>query len=150
MLLRLLPWFLVLLLSLPLIEIGSTIWLANEIGWWVLAWYGASALVGIALLRSWRWAAAWALIDSARQGELPFGRLFWVARSFLAGLLFIFPGPVSDLLGLVLVLPWPNRWFGLDGGDASSRRGAAPGADGGVIEGEFVRVEESRGVLPPN
>jgi UPF0716 protein FxsA len=131
---------------------GATVWLAHLIGWWVLAWYLASAVVGIVLLKSWRLTAAWALLDSVRRGELPLGRLFWVIRSLLAALLFIFPGPVSDLLGLVLILPWPGHStsFGVGDGIAAAMRAgaqrAAPPEE--VFEGEYQRVDDPVAPLP--
>ncbi|WP_374357712.1 FxsA family protein, partial [Chitinimonas sp.] len=119
----------------------------------VLAWYGSSAAVGLLILKSWRLTAAWALLDSVRSGELPLGRLFWVIRSLIAALLFVFPGPVSDVLGLLLILPWPGhgKTFGVADGVAAAMRAtrARPGkADDGVIEGEFQEVDESRPSLP--
>jgi UPF0716 protein FxsA len=114
--------------------------------------------VGIALLKSWRFTAAWALLDSARKGELPLGRLFWVIRSLIAALLFIFPGPVSDVLGLLLILPWPGHRTSYGVGDgiaAAMRAGAARSGGGGgtagtdgAIEGEFQRVDDIAGQLP--
>lgn len=142
MLRRLLPWFGLLLLSLPLLELFASIWLAQYIGWWLVFWMFASALIGIGILKSWRFTTAWALVDSLRSGEVPLGRLFWVARSLVAALLFIFPGPVSDVLGLILILPWP-------GGSKLRFGTSAPvQQEYGVYEGEFNRVEEDAPVLP--
>jgi UPF0716 protein FxsA len=129
--LRLLPWFLLLLVSLPVLELLATIWLVKQIGWWVLAWYIASAAVGVLILKSWRLSVAFALFDGARQGGVPLGRLFWVLRSLLAALLFIFPGPISDVLGILLILPWPGHNATLGPRNAED-----------IIEGEFVRMDE--------
>ncbi|HEY9103203.1 FxsA family protein [Chitinimonas sp.] len=140
MLRRLLPWFGLLLLSLPLLELLASIWLAQYIGWWLVFWLFASALVGIGILKSWRFATAWALVDSLRSGEVPLGRLFWVARTLVAALLFIFPGPISDVLGLILILPWPG------GGKLRFGTEAAPQQEHGVYEGEFNRVDDAPGL----
>lgn len=162
MLLRLLPLFGLALLALPLLELSASIWLAGQIGWWLAFWLFASALVGVGILKSWRIATTWAMVDSVRSGELPLGRMFWVARSLVAALLFIFPGPVSDLVGLVLLLPWPGgrtiRFGGAMSGSASfgadfdlnrpaGPRPAGPQGDG-VIEGEYSRVDETARPLP--
>ncbi|GAB3244140.1 FxsA family protein [Chitinimonas naiadis] len=140
MLLRLLPLFGLLLLSLPLMELAASVWLAQYIGWWLAFWLFASALVGIGILKSWRFATAWALVDSLRNGEVPLGRLFWVARTLVAALLFVFPGPISDVLGLILMLPWP--------GGRNVRFASATPAQDGVYEGEFNRVDEPAPSLP--
>jgi len=134
---RLLPILGLSLLALPFVELAATLWLIHLIGWWVLPLYAVGALIGIGILRSWRFSVAWALLDSLRQGEVPLGRLFWVARSLLAGILFIIPGPVTDVIGLILILPWPghNRTLGTR-------------TDEGVIDGEFTRVVDPAPPLP--
>ncbi|MBV8467060.1 MAG: FxsA family protein [Burkholderiales bacterium] len=114
-----------------MLELLATIWLAKLIGWWVLAWYIASAAIGVLILKGWRLSVALALLDGARQGGIPLGRLFWVLRSLLAALLFIFPGPISDVLGILLILPWPGHNATLGPRNAED-----------IIEGEFVRADE--------
>lgn len=131
MLLRLLPWIIFGLLCLPIADIVASIWLAQYIGWWLFVWLLASATVGVFILKTWRFAAAYALVGSMRSGELPVGKLFWVGRTFVAGLLFIFPGPISDVLACLLILPWPGHHNIASNG---ARRE-------GVIEGEFQRVD---------
>lgn len=143
MFIRLLPLIGVSLLALPLLELTASIWLAGQIGWWLAFWLFASALVGVGILKSWRFATAWALVDSLRAGEVPLGRLFWVARTLVAALLFIFPGPLSDVVGLLLVLPWPG------GRTVRFEQAGQPPAQEGVYEGEFSRVDESARPLPP-
>ncbi|MGQ5524271.1 FxsA family protein [Chitinimonas sp. PSY-7] len=142
MFIRLLPWLGGFLLALPLMELMASIWLAGEIGWWLAFWLFASALIGLGILKSWRFTTAWALVDTVRAGELPLGRLFWVARTLIAALLFIFPGPISDVIGLLLILPWPGGKTVRFGPDSAST------AADGIYEGEFSRVEESPQPLP--
>jgi len=139
MLLRLLPWIAFGLLCLPVADVIASIWLAQYIGWWLFVWLLASAAIGVFILKTWRFAAAWALLESMRNNALPIGKLFWVGRTFVAGLLFIFPGPISDVLACLLILPWPGH-----GSVANSK--AAPRE--GVIEGEFQRVEPVAAALP--
>lgn len=142
MFIRLLPFLGLSLLALPLLELFASIWLAGQIGWWLAFWLFASAFIGIGILKSWRFATAWALVDSLRAGEVPMGRLFWVARSLLAALLFIFPGPISDVIGLVLILPWPG------GKTVRFEQRSASAPQDGVYEGEYSRVEEPVAPLP--
>lgn len=126
---RFLPWLLFALLCLPLADLVAAFWLTEQIGWWTALWLLGAAAAGFAILKNWRAAAAWAVVGSLRDGSAPFRRMFFVARSLVAALLLIFPGPVSDVLALLLLLPWP----------APAEPAAAP--RDGVIEGEFVRIE---------
>lgn len=139
MLLRLLPWIIFGLLCLPVADIVASIWLAQYIGWWLFVWLLASAAIGVFILKTWRFAAGWALLESMRSDALPIGKLFWVGRTFVAGLLFIFPGPISDVLACLLILPWPGH---------GSVAGSAGVAREGVIEGEFRHVDPAVGQLP--
>lgn len=144
MLLRFLPFALLLLLCLPMLEIAASIWLAHLIGWYLLLWLLASAAVGVLLLKSWRLTSAWALMGSLQRGEVPISRLFWVARSLVAGLLFIFPGPVSDVFALLLLLPWPaGKTIRFDGQGSTQQN---PGDE--ILEGEFQRVDDIAGHIP--
>ncbi len=114
----------------------------------MLVWLALSGVAGLLVLKSWRAATAWAVVDSIKSGEVPIRRLFWVARTLVAALLFVFPGPVSDVLGLILILPvWPSpKGFAMPG---MAGMGASRPANDGVFEGEFSRVDEIAGALPP-
>ncbi|MFC4161469.1 FxsA family protein [Chitinimonas lacunae] len=134
---RFLPWIIFALLCLPLADLLSAFWLARQIGWWTALWLIAAAVLGFTILKNWRAATAWAVVGSLRDGSAPFRRMFWVARSLVAALLLIFPGALSDLMALVLLLPWPSPSDNLP-----------PRPNDQVIEGEFVRVEPAQ-VEPP-
>jgi UPF0716 protein FxsA len=60
---------------------------------------------------------------------------------FLAGILFILPGLISDLVAILLLLPFVRTIIASRMGRASARRG------GVVIDGEAVEIHEDR--LPP-
>jgi UPF0716 protein FxsA len=65
-------------------------------------------LVGMALVRREGARAALAMAQAVRQDRVPHSELTDGALIGLAGLLILLPGVVSDLLGLLLVLP-PTR-----------------------------------------
>ncbi|MDK2124218.1 FxsA family protein [Parachitinimonas caeni] len=118
------------ILALPVAEVVASIALASQIGAGALAlWYLASALIGIVLLRQWRMATAWALYSSIKHSEAPIRRLLWVARGLIAALLLVFPGPVSDVIALLLLLPWKL-------GNTTERQVTSD-----IIEGDFSRVD---------
>lgn len=66
-----------------------------------------SAIVGIQLIR--REGLQTLKRMSLQQGQMPLSELTRGSASLLAGILLVLPGPLSDLLGAVMLLP---RWFG--------------------------------------
>lgn len=95
-----------LLLILPLLEIAGFVIVGSKIG--VLATLGlvlAAAVLGIALLRSQGRGAL-----SRAQAELSAGRdpsphLVGAAATVVAAILLIVPGFLTDILGLLLLVP---------------------------------------------
>jgi UPF0716 protein FxsA len=118
----------------------------------VVAWLGfgatllvllAGAAVGMWLVRREGARAALSLADAVRAGRTPHSELTDGALIGLAGLLILVPGVVSDLLGLLLVLP-PTRRLARDRLLRVVER-RAPGlrterirTGGTVIDGEVV------------
>lgn len=122
------PWlFLAILLGFPLLEFWVAVLVAQKIGWWLLVWLIGSAILGATLIREQQFALLGHVMRAAQQGGDPFQAIFASGRILLAGLLFIFPGVISDGLALLL-LAWPRR------------RAPAPIASD-VIEGEFRRED---------
>ena len=134
-----LKWIVLLVLSFPVLEAMGLYWLANRIGWWVLVWLGLSAMAGLTLIRFER--AAWSMrLLSTLQAGSPLGAsLFASGRMLLAGVLLLFPGVISDLLALgLLLLP----------GTLKSRSRVPPAANDDVLEGEFRREADDNSRLP--
>jgi hypothetical protein len=93
--------------------------LGETLGWWVLAWVVLAACAGFALMKEARFALVSRLAAGFAQGRLEIAALTDSARTVLAGLLLIFPGVVSDLIAItLLLLPGPAR---------RDRVGRAPG-----------------------
>ncbi len=131
MALRIVP---LILLAFPLLELGVAVLVAQHIGWWLLAWLVVAAVLGVALIRAEQSAVLGRLVGAVQAGMLPFDALWRSGRWLLAGLLLIFPGVISDLIALVLLL-WP-------GGRVAKMRAAKPSRDEShVIEGEFRRED---------
>lgn len=124
-------WIVLLLLSFPVLEAIGIFWMANRIGAWVLLWLLADVLAGVALIRIERVAWGARLLFSVQSGTPPFAALFASGRILLAGGLLVFPGFVSDVLALALLLI-PGTW---------TRRKPDPtrAANDDVLEGEFKR-----------
>jgi UPF0716 protein FxsA len=120
-----------ILLGFPLLEAVVLVRLAQDLGWWVLAWVVLAACAGAALIKEARFAMLTRVAAGVAQGRFPIAALTDTARTVLAGLLLIFPGVVSDLFALTLLL--------LPGPRVAVESGAHRRASGILIEGEFRR-----------
>ncbi len=122
-----------ILLGFPLLEAVVLVRLSETLGWWILAWMVLAACAGMALIKEARFAMLARLAAGLAQGEFSIVALTDSARTVVAGILLIFPGVVSDLIALtLLLLPGPRL-----ASDSASRRRAA---EGPLIEGEFRRT----------
>jgi UPF0716 protein FxsA len=124
------------LLAFPVLEGWLLFRLGERFGWWVIAWLVLAVVCGVLLIRMEKLVWALRIAGSLREQRSPIGALLASVRSVVAGLLLIFPGVITDVLAL-LVLLWPLP-------QGRSPDGAAPP---GVIEGEFKREPTDR--LPP-
>ena len=121
-----------ILLGFPLLEAVVLVRLSESLGWWVLAWVVLAACAGAALIKEARFALVARLAAGFAQGRFAIGALTDSARTVLAGLFLIFPGVVSDLIALtLLLLPGPRMVV---------ESGVRRGPQGNLIEGEFRRT----------
>lgn len=131
-----LRWLLPLFLLMPLIELSLLLLLAQLAGhWWV------SVLLVIitgtlgAVLGRRQGLGVWRRgIEAVRSGKLPTDELLDGALILVAALLLLTPGPITDAIGLSLLIPpirrplrrrlagWLKRRFSLEviGGQAAS------------------------------
>ena len=94
---------LVIVLGFPFIDLYATVRLARWTGVPVWGWILLSFIAGAYLLRNERMAFRAATI-AAMHGEQPLLRgLVDSGRRVLAGLLFMLPGVLSDLIALILL-----------------------------------------------
>jgi len=95
-----------LLLVVPLVEIWTIIQVGEVVGpWWTLGLLVLSGVVGSWLIaREGRRAWA-ALRESLASGRMPAKELADGALIVLGGALMLSPGFVTDLVGIVLILP---------------------------------------------
>ena len=122
-----------ILLGFPLLEAMLLARLGESFGWWVLAWVVLSACAGMALIKEARFAMLARLGAGFAQGRFSIVALTDSARTVVAGLFLIFPGVVSDLIALtLLLLPGPRM--------AVAESAARRHSGGTLIEGEFRRT----------
>ena len=119
---------LAILLGFPVLEIMLLARLSEVHGWWVLGWVVLAAVAGVALLKEARFALVARVGAALAAGQFSIAAFVDSARTVLAGLLLIFPGIISDLLALTLLL-LPRAVP-----DAYPAR-----AHGNVIDGQFRR-----------
>ncbi len=147
---------LLLLIALPLLEIAILIEVGQAIGFWpsVLLLI-AAALVGAKIVHDQGLATARRAAEALAEGTPPVGPMLEGVALVLAGALLILPGYLSDVAGLLLMVP-PFRRFAILSvlrrfRDAARRRfpQAPPRRPPPeeperplVIEAEFERIEE--------
>ena len=121
-----------ILLGFPLLEAVVLVRLTETLGWWMLAWVVLAACAGIALIKEARFAMLARLAAGLAQGRFSIAAFTDSARTVVAGFLLVFPGVVSDLVALTLLL-WPGPRMVTE--TVSRRRSGAT-----LIEGEFRRT----------
>lgn len=114
------------------LEIVGIALVAGEIGGLrTFLWLLGAALAGGWLIRSAGTGFMPELVQATTSGRDPFSVMWTAGRRFLAGLLLIFPGPITDVLGLLLLLttglPRPSQPA------AAYRPGPGPHPEGGAL-----------------
>jgi len=104
-----LPLLLLLFIVVPIAELALLIQVGQAIGvWWTIALLVADAILGSLLARS-QGRAAWRRFNEALRGGRPPAReVLDGALVLFGGALLLTPGFLTDVLGLVLLLP-PTR-----------------------------------------
>ena len=100
----------ILLLLVPAVEIAVFIKVGQVIGAWkVLALVFLSAILGVALLRYQSIGVIRRLDRDLKQGRTPDAGLFDGFLIVVGGVLLIVPGFVTDVIGLLLMIPFVRR-----------------------------------------
>jgi UPF0716 protein FxsA len=142
-------WLLLLLMAWPIVEIGLFVEIGGRIGLWpTLGLVIGSGMLGVMVLRLQGVRAQTGLRQAMQGFGAPGVPLAHEALILLAGGLLILPGLLTDILGLLLLLP-PVRSLLIA---RLSRRVVVQGfgmppqrperrEDSGVIEGEFLEID---------
>lgn len=102
--------FFFLVLLFPVLELALLIKVGSAIG--VLATLLLlllSAVLGILLIRLAGFSTAWRAQERMRQGELPEQEMLQGFVMTMGGVLLLVPGFLSDLLALLILLPWTRH-----------------------------------------
>lgn len=138
-----------LLLLLPILEIFVLIEVGQEIGALsTITLIILTAVIGSAMVRR-QGLAAWRDMQASLAGmEDPSRPMAHGAMIFMAGVLLIVPGFVTDVLGALLLLPFVREWVlarmekRIIVASGFRQRRASPSAGGRVIDAEFVVVDD--------
>lgn len=134
-----LKWMVLLALSFPVLEAVGIFWLSQQIGWWVFVWLIIAGLAGLTLIRFERAAWGMRLLSTLQSGNPLGASLFASGRVLIAGVLLLFPGVISDIVAVVLLLLPGTRL---------KRAAAVPrAANDEILEGEFQREHDDNGRL---
>jgi UPF0716 protein FxsA len=146
---------LLVLIAVPILELAVIIKVGNAIGILpTIALLVAVAILGTVLLRSQGRAALQKAGEALASGRPPVDSVVDAVGLLTAGALMLTPGFLTDILGLLLLIPPIRRglarWiFAKAAGrvvlaSASRRRDRRSRADQGpVIEGDFTRMDDN-------
>lgn len=135
-----LKWIVLLALSFPLLEALGIFLIAGSIGWWVFVWLVVAGLAGLMLIRFERTAWSLRLLSTLRSGEPIGASLFASGRVLISGVLLLFPGIISDIIAVVLLV--------LPGTRLKRPETVAHAANDEILEGEFRREHDDNKHLP--
>lgn len=146
------PWGLLLIafIALPILEIYVIIQVGQVIGaWWTIALLIADSIFGSWLLRREGRRAWTALRVALAEGRMPAKELADGILIVVGGTLMISPGFVTDIFGMLAILPF-TRPIGrrlltgflsrrlIVGVPGMPRNAQRPGPSGDVVQGEVI------------
>ena len=132
--------FTLTLLSLPFLEIYGLIKLGGLYGWGVFFYIVIMAILGWQLIQDEKTLVFARIITMMTQGGNVFSVILGSAKNLLAGILFLFPGVITDLIGFILLMIPIQDTINKN---TSSFSGGQKKDNDNVIEGEYRREEDS-------
>jgi UPF0716 protein FxsA len=127
---------LAIVLAFPAIDLIATVRFARWTGIPVWTWLALSTVAGFVLLRSERVAFRANTAAAMHGQQLTLRGLLDSGRKVLAGVLFLLPGIVSDLMALLLLALPLNVGRGLEAAAHPRQRSRM-----GAIDGDYRRLD---------
>src|SRR4051794_1518170 len=98
-----------LFIAVPIAELAVIIQVGQAIGvWWTIALLVADSLIGTWLMRHQGRTAWWRFNEAVQAGRVPAREVLDGALVIFGGALLLTPGFITDILGLVLLVPPPR------------------------------------------
>lgn len=123
----LVKWTFIGLILLPVAEIAAFVVVAVTIGWfWTVLLFIATSVIGILVLRHLGRSDCERFRTAMSQGGVRTMHLDSPGLgTILGGILLVFPGFITDLMGALLFIPPVRRWIGAAVGRAFKQRRAS-------------------------
>ena len=148
--------FFTLLIFLPLIEIAGFIVIGGEIGLGAsLLWLIGAGMLGTYILRGQ--GGIWSRVQTADDDLFVIEGMFDAVSLLLAGILLVFPGFISDIIALPLLVPQvrhlifkrlqknPNGFVRRHARfNNTSRHGGQETRESAVIEAEYTEIDPAQ------
>ncbi len=140
-----------ILLAFPFAELFLLISLADEYGWWLLLYLVVIGFLGLQLIRGEKLLLSAKMMQSLASGGNPVKTIIGSARNMIAGMLFIIPGVITDMIAVILLcMPTnkpsknsSNNPFEQPFEQAQYQQNTnAKAANDDVIEGEYSHVQD--------
>lgn len=140
-----------ILLAFPFAELFLLISLADEYGWWLLVYLVVIGFLGLQLIRGEKLLLSAKMMQSLASGGNPVKTIIGSARNMIAGMLFIIPGVITDMIAVILLcMPTnkpsknsSNNPFEQPFEQAQYQQNTnAKAANDDVIEGEYSHVQD--------
>ena len=130
-------------------EVVFLVMVTNALGWWTVALLIFTTLLGCWLLQREGRRTWGALLESLGRASLPPGRTADAVLVMVGGLLLIMPGFISDIVGLLLLIPQSRHLVRSTLGKLFGRAIGNPSEQPVVIEGEVVQESPPTDTLIP-
>jgi UPF0716 protein FxsA len=130
----------IFLILLPGLELAGIIYFFNLYGWWFLLYLILVAILGWLLIKEEKVNALSKLTSLISKGSNPAEAIMGSAKNVLAGVLFVFPGVITDIFGLLILFKGGNGLSSKQDHKHKSSNDKAPD----VIEGEFHREDKEK------
>lgn len=130
-------------------EVVILVMVTNALGWWTVALLIFTTLLGCWLLQREGRRTWGALLESLGRGSLPPGRTADAVLVMVGGLLLIMPGFITDIIGLLMLIPPSRHLVRSTLGKLFGRAIGNPSEQPVVIEGEVVQESPASDTMIP-
>ncbi|HSR01441.1 MAG TPA: FxsA family protein [Methylophilaceae bacterium] len=144
--------FPIIVLGFIFSEIYLLIVLGERYGIWLLLYLVLVGYLGLQLIRSEKQLMSAKMMQSVQAGGNPLKTMMGSARNFMAGILLMIPGILTDIIAAILLLiPFKqpevdqyNESYQTDGSgyEGRFRQSGHHSANDDVIEGEYEEVKD--------
>ena len=133
-----------LIIIVPILEIWGYFKLGSLYGWWYFLYIVVVGILGWRMIKEEKSQLLSRMMNSFNNAGSPFHMIVGAAKNMIAGGLFLFPGIISDVIAVILLImpsKKPNENLFQEMQDRFNRKQQK--TDDSVIEGEFKKEEDN-------